>query len=156
MWLAGKAWGDSWPPEWRAQVAYVSQQPALPEGNVLDALALPFRLRVHRDKVFDRDRACHYLSRLGLDEDFLARDVSRLSGGEAQMVNLLRSVLIAPRVLLLDEPTASLDAKHTAHVETLVADWLAASPERACVWTSHDVAQLARVTGRRLILWENA
>lgn len=65
---------------------------------------------------------------------------------------MLRALLLAPTLLLLDEPTASLDPARAAHVETLVARWLAQDPARACVWTSHDAAQLARVSDHRLTL----
>ncbi|MEO6170942.1 MAG: ABC transporter ATP-binding protein, partial [Lysobacter sp.] len=55
-------------------------------------------------------------------------------------------------VLLLDEPTASLDAGTVAAMETLIANWLQQSPERACVWTSHDRQQLERTSDRVLSL----
>ena len=67
-------------------------------------------------------------------------------------VAALRALLTAPDVLLLDEPTASLDAGTVAAMETLIANWLQQSPERACVWTSHDRQQLERTSDRVLSL----
>jgi putative ABC transport system ATP-binding protein len=49
---------------------------------------------------------------------------------------------------LLDEPTASLDTEATEAVEALVAAWLERSDDRAYLWTSHDPAQLERVSSR--------
>ena len=67
------------------------------------------------------------------------------------MVACLRSLQISPQVLLLDEPTASLDNAVTQQLETLIARWQQAAPSRACIWTSHDPAQLERVTTRQLV-----
>ncbi|MGB6116405.1 MAG: ATP-binding cassette domain-containing protein, partial [Comamonas sp.] len=111
-------------PEYRARVAYVMQRPALPEGRVKEALVAPFALRVHRDKPYSDEAARGYLAAVGIDAAFLEQGTGRLSGGEAQIVNLLRALLIAPRVLLLDEPTAALDPARTACVEALVQAWL--------------------------------
>ena len=60
---------------------------------------------------------------------------------------------IDPQVLLLDEPTASLDAETTDKVETLLQDWLQAG-NRAFLLTSHDQQQIQRFTTRTLDLTE--
>jgi len=148
----GRALAD-WPmPAYRARVVYVAQRPALPEGQVEAALRGPFRFRVHRHQPFPLDRARELLVMLGRDGKFLQQRTERLSGGEAQIVAMLRALLIAPDVLLLDEPTASLDARAVAAVEALVNGWLQGNPQRACVWTSHDRDQLQRVSDRVLSL----
>ncbi len=148
----GKPMDAWWRPAYRARVAYVAQRPALPEGTVDAALAAPFRFRVHHGRKYSRDAASRCLAAAGIGAAFLDQDTDRLSGGETQVVNLLRAILIAPDILLLDEPTASLDPARTAAVEALVRDWMAGDAARACVWTSHDAAQLARVTDRALPL----
>lgn len=148
--LRGRPFDQIWAPAWRAQVVYVPQRPALPEGSVQTALAAPFGFRVHRDRAFSPEEAGRYLSQVGMAADFLRQDVATLSGGEAQVVAVLRALLIQPSILLLDEPTASLDPARAANVETLVRHWQTAAPDRACVWTSHDPAQLTRVSDLRL------
>ncbi|MEO6926801.1 MAG: ATP-binding cassette domain-containing protein, partial [Rhodanobacter sp.] len=135
-------------PAYRARVVYLPQRPALPEGQVEAALRVPFQFRVHRNSPFPLDRARELLSMLGRDETFLQQRTERLSGGEGQIVAMLRALLIGPDVLLLDEPTASLDAHAVAAIETLVTSWLQQQPQRACVWTSHDRDQLQRVSDR--------
>lgn len=150
--LDGQSFDAAYPPAWRARVMYLPQRPALPEGTVAAALAEPFAWRVHRGRRCDRDEALRTLAAVGIAADFLDQDIDRLSGGEAQLVAVLRALLLAPTLLLLDEPTASLDPTRAAHVETMVAHWLAADAARACVWTSHDATQLARVSDHRLTL----
>ena len=139
-------------PAYRARVVYMAQRPALPEGQVEAALRVPFQFRVRRQQRFPADRARELLAMLGRDESFLQQRTERLSGGEAQLVALLRALLVAPDVLLLDEPTASLDARAVAAVEGLVANWMQEQPQRACVWTSHDREQLERISDRVLSL----
>lgn len=148
----GKPMDAWWRPAYRARAVYVAQRPALPEGTVEAALAAPFQFRVHHRLKYSREAASRYLAAIGIGATFLDQDTDDLSGGEAQVVNLLRAVLVAPDILLLDEPTASLDPARTAAVEALVRDWMAGGEARACVWTSHDAGQLARVTDQTLAL----
>ena len=139
-------------PAHRARVGYLPQTPALFAGTVADNLRAPFDLAVHADRAYDAGAARAALDRLGRSGAFLDQNVDGLSGGERQLTQLLRAMQASPRVLLLDEPTASLDAAATTEVEALVADFLAAEMGRAVVWTSHDGPQLDRVTDRRLDL----
>lgn len=99
------------------------------------------------------DHADHWqleqLRELGFPDTAVDWEVARLSSGEKQRLALLRSLSIEPRVLLLDEPTANLDAQHTALVEKLILDYLARE-ERCAIWVSHCPAQRARIAERQL------
>jgi putative ABC transport system ATP-binding protein len=140
-------------PDYRKRVVYLHQRPALLEGTVEDNLRYPFTLRAHRDRAFDPARAEDLLARLGREAGFLAKASRDLSGGESQLVGLIRAIQLDPAVLLLDEPTASLDPPTARAVEGLLDDWLAADPAgRALVWVSHDADQARRMTGRRIRL----
>lgn len=91
------------------------------------------------------------LERLGLPAEALGRRVERLSSGERQRLALLRLLACAPRVLLLDEPTANLDPQASAAVEALVGDYLAETGACA-LWVSHSAEQRRRVGARELRL----
>ncbi|WP_116140659.1 ABC transporter ATP-binding protein [Trinickia diaoshuihuensis] len=138
---------------YRRSVVYVQQRPALIDGTVEENLRYPYTLRVYRDVRFDRERAARLAHAAGKREDFLAKRASDLSGGEGQVVALIRVLQLAPEVLLLDEPTASLDPQSARAVEALVAHWFDADrASRASVWVSHDPAQAERVGNRRLTM----
>jgi putative ABC transport system ATP-binding protein len=140
-------------PTYRSHVMYLHQRPTLMSGTVADNLQQPFMLRVYRDRQFDRERIIHALAITGRDADFLNRSHRDLSGGERQVVAVLRAIQLDPVVLLLDEPTAALDAETRLAVEGLVAQWLGKSPQaRATVWVTHDVEQAARVADRVLTM----
>ncbi|MEM6519307.1 MAG: ATP-binding cassette domain-containing protein [Cyanobacteria bacterium P01_C01_bin.70] len=139
-------------PQFRSQVIYLHQQPALSEGSVESNLQQVYKLAIHRNSTYDRSRILAYLSRLGRSADFLDRSVEQLSGGERQVVACLRSLQLSSRVLLLDEPTASLDKATTEQLETLIAHWQQTDSLKAYVWISHDPAQIERVAARKLVL----
>lgn len=138
-------------PAYRGKVVYLSQQAAVIEDRVEDALRHPFLFKAHADKTFSRERTIDWLARLERDAAFLDKKSQDLSGGEKQIVALLRALGINPHVLLLDEPTAALDAAATAALERLLDNWLAENrDQRAILWVSHDGVQTARVADRIL------
>jgi putative ABC transport system ATP-binding protein len=139
-------------PDYRAQVQYVPQRAVLLEGSVEENLRLPFSLQVWCQHLFDRERAVALLGSLGRDAAFLSKSATALSGGEGQILALVRTLLLQPSILLLDEPTSALDRQTTQQVEALVSDWLKAEGERACCWVSHDPAQQQRLGDRQFVL----
>ncbi len=139
-------------PRWRSKVLYLSQRPVAQEGTVEANLRSPWRFQQLRGQGgWQPGRILAWLAQLGRDPAFLNYRAERLSGGELQLLALLRALQVDPTVLLLDEPTASLDGASTAAVEALLIDWLAAAP-RACVFTSHDSEQIQRFATRSLEL----
>jgi len=139
--------------EFRSRVIYLHQSPSIGEGDVEVALREPLRLQVHSDRRFDRRRIVDYLKQFGRDERFLAKSSRDLSGGEAQIVALLRALQLDPAVLLLDEPTAAMDRGTTQVAEELVDAWLReVADRRAYAWVSHDAEQSSRVRNCRLSL----
>lgn len=87
---------------------------------------------------------------LGLAGDCDGWPVQGLSTGERQRLALLRAIEQAPSVLLLDEPTAGLDAAAIAAAEALLGD--CRRDGRALIWVTHDPTQAARMATRQLSL----
>ena len=140
-------------PAYRCRVAYLHQTPALADGTVELNLKLPFSLAAHRHQSFDRARALDLLSRLGKEESFLGRRRGELSGGEAQIVALVRLLQLEPAILLLDEPTAGLDPDSAKLARGLLSRWQRGDAGgRAYLWVTHDERLSAGVAERRLQL----
>jgi putative ABC transport system ATP-binding protein len=138
-------------PASRGRVIYLHQRPALPPESVEACLRQPFALGIHADKRFERPRIVDWLRAIGRDESFLEKSSRDLSGGERQITALIRAIQLDPFVLLLDEPTAALDAQSVEAAEHLVSRWLAERAwERAMVWVSHNPEQVRRVAERTI------
>ena len=131
-------------PEFRRRVLYLAQRPALFEGTVEDNLRIPYSLR-HTEGRFDRQAAVERLAILGREASFLSRRQGRLSGGEAQLVALVRALQLEPQVLLLDEPTAAMDPETESAAEGVLLAWLGEDADRSFLWVSHSSEQTERV-----------
>ncbi len=138
-------------PAYRCQVMYLHQRPALAEGSVEDCLRQPFALAIHGKARFDRQVACELLRVVDRDQEFLDKTCRDLSGGERQLVALVRAILLDPTVMLFDEPTAALDAATVELVERLVSQWFSEPKSKhAYIWVSHDPNQIRRMANRVL------
>jgi alpha-D-ribose 1-methylphosphonate 5-triphosphate synthase subunit PhnL len=104
----------------RATIGYVSQfLRAVPRVATIDVVAEPLVVNgIARAEA--RERAGELLSRLNIPERLWALPPSTFSGGEQQRVNIARGFISDLPVLLLDEPTASLDAANRAVVVELI------------------------------------
>jgi ABC-type iron transport system FetAB ATPase subunit len=103
------------------------------------------------------DEQRHALQKLGLRDWESSERFDRFSGGEQQRVALVRLLTSAPDLLLLDEPTASLDTERARELEDFVHDWR--DEGRAVVWVTHDDAQRERLkewSGARAMHLERA
>jgi putative ABC transport system ATP-binding protein len=136
-------------PLYRSHVIYLHQRPSLGAGTVEDSLRQVLTLKIHQGKKFSESMTAHYLAEIGLDKAFLHKGIHNLSGGEAQITALLRAIQLKPEILLLDEPTAALDAEKAAVIEKIIDCWFAEAPEnRAYVWVTHNMDQAARVSNK--------
>lgn len=119
-------------------LSYVSQfLRVIPRVTTLDIVKDPMLGRGITDEDATR-RACDILSRLNLPERLWSLPPQTFSGGEQQRVNIARSFVDPTPIMLLDEPTASLDAANRSIVVDLIAD--ARSKGAAIVGIFHDEA----------------
>jgi phosphonate transport system ATP-binding protein len=93
--------------------------------------------------------ACRLLSRVGLEETHLYRRASDLSGGQKQRVGVARAFMSTPRLILADEPVASLDPRTSRSILTLLSE-AAREHEAAVLCSLHDV-DLAREFADRIV-----
>jgi ABC-2 type transport system ATP-binding protein len=128
-------------------LGWVPQQPALySKLSVAENLRLFARL----EKLADPEAAVErMLEQTGL-EDRADDEVSRLSGGNRQRVNIAIGLLCAPPVLLLDEPSASLDPRQRERLWQFIGGLLGGGT--SVVFSTHDVAEAERYAGSVLVL----
>ena len=148
----GEAVEDAEIPRFRSRVVYHQQHPGLEEGTVLETLERPFSLASNADRRFDRQAAERLLVAFGRDASLLDASVADLSGGERQIVALVRLLLVEPEIILLDEPTAALDPPTEDRVIEAIIDWAATDPQRALLWVSHDSRLAPRVANRFFVV----
>ncbi|WP_285906859.1 ABC transporter ATP-binding protein [Pseudodesulfovibrio pelocollis] len=131
------------------KVTLLVQEPYLLRRSVFGNVAYGLKARGEADPT---ERVRHALEAVGLDpERFARRQWFELSGGEAQRVALAARLALRPRALLMDEPTASLDANSAA----LVRKAALSAREKfgtALVIASHDMAWLHAVSDHVLHL----
>jgi putative ABC transport system ATP-binding protein len=127
----------------RRRVQLLPQQPVLVTERVVD------EVRVGRPDL-DRSAVLALLERVDLPRSFVDRETKGLSGGEVQRVALARALAMDPEVVLLDEPTAALDAETAAVIEHTVRELVAGGG--TVVLVSHDAAQIRRVTDHVITL----
>ncbi|MBW8319064.1 MAG: phosphonate C-P lyase system protein PhnL [Arenimonas sp.] len=104
----------------RATLGYVSQfLRTVPRVATIDVVAEPLVARgVAAEEA--RERAAELLEKLNLPRDLWQLPPATFSGGEQQRVNIARGFITDHRILLLDEPTASLDATNRAVVVEMI------------------------------------
>ncbi len=124
------------PSQWRGQVGYLAAESAWWHDTVA-----PHFPNHTPDNLAD----------LGFKPEVMQWSVARLSTGERQRLALLRLLAGKPRVLLLDEPTANLDAGNSRAMEGVLARYQS-EQNAALLWVAHDTDQLKRVATRSTTL----
>ena len=122
-------------PEWRRLVGYVPAEPGWWTETVGEHFG-------------DWNAAAALLTNLGFPEEAKSWPIARLSTGERLRLALVRALMMRPKVLLLDEPTAALDTASVTAVESLIASRIRAG--LAVLWVTHDAGQARRIARRQL------
>lgn len=140
------------PPELRRLVGTVFQTPNPLPMSIYKNIAFPLKLAGEKDKSLIAHKVEKALERAYLwweVKDRLSEDATSLSGGQQQRLCIARSLVLEPEVLLLDEPTSSLDSKAATVIERLLC-----SLKDTCtlIVVSHYLDQVSRIADRVLTL----
>lgn len=136
--------------------AMLFQRPHLLRTTALNNVALGLWLdhSLGLSWVQAKVRAMQALARVGL-QGIAGQGGRQLSGGQQQRLALARAWVRQPDVLLLDEPTASLDPHAKREVEALIAEFARGGGQAlTLVWASHNLGQVKRIATRVLCLAE--
>jgi len=137
----------------RIQVVFQDPRESLnPRMRVGESIAEPLRL-AGQPKAARLTRVAALLRSVGLDPALAERRPGSLSGGQAQRVAIARALAAEPEVLVLDEPTSSLDVSTQATLLNLLKD-LARDRRLAMVFISHDLACVSYLADRIAVLQE--
>jgi ABC-type glutathione transport system ATPase component len=138
--------------EQRKKIQVVFQDPREslnPRILVKDAIAEPMRLS--GDKANQRERVANLLGRVGLNPEIGARLPGGVSGGQAQRIAIARALAAGPELIVLDEPTSSLDVSTQAMLLNLLKD-LAVETGLSYILISHDFAVVSYMADRIAVL----
>jgi ABC-2 type transport system ATP-binding protein len=136
----------------RYGIGYLPERLTIPpQRTVRDALLACAILGGIREGA--RDRVDAAIERLGLGALATGR-VGTLSKGNLQRVGIAQAILGERRLLVLDEPTDGLDPVWVAELRGILAEWREAAPGRVLILASHNLAEVARLT-ERVVLMHN-
>ncbi len=128
----------------RNQVTLVLQEPYLLKRSVFENVAYGLRIRGKKHNL--KDRVHEALDLVGLPpKTFAGRHWYELSGGEAQRVSVASRLILRPKVLLLDEPTASVDTHSANLIQKAIID-IRNRFDTTIIIASHDRAWLSSIT----------
>lgn len=112
--------------KWREQIGLVSQDAAVMPGTIRDNLTYGLRREVSDEELWDALRMAYADGFVSEMEDQLETEIGergiKLSGGQRQRIAIARAFLRDPKILMLDEATASLDAESEAMVQKALGD----------------------------------
>jgi oligopeptide/dipeptide ABC transporter ATP-binding protein len=141
--------------EARGDLQMVFQDPLAslnPRMTVRATLEEPLRLHSELDRRERTARVARLLNDVGLPDTVLGRYARQLSGGQRQRVGIARALAVEPKVIVLDEPTASLDVSVRGQVLELLRR-LQEERNLAYLFISHDLALVRAFSERVLVLY---
>ena len=130
------------------QQSFVFQSPIMLRRSVLENLAYPLMIN-GQDKQSALERAGIWATKIVLSAH-MDRPAPFLSGGEKQKIALARALITSPKLLFLDEPTASLDGAATVEIKALLSE--AQTKGTTIIMSTHNIGQARRMANRVLFL----
>lgn len=142
-------------PEYRRRIQMVFQHPAQSLNRrmrVARTLSEPMRLLTNADNETVDARVDEVLRLVGLGPDYLQRKPRQMSGGQQQRIAIARALMPAPDLVVLDEPTSSLDQSVRGRIIALLRS---IQDERgvAYLFISHDLSTVRRIADRVAVMY---
>jgi putative ABC transport system ATP-binding protein len=147
VFVEGRDYREIPPQELRRRLGMVMQLPYLFPGTVAENIRFGPE---QRGAVISDEEIESLLERVRLS-GYSDREVTNLSGGEAQRISLARTLANAPQILLLDEPTSALDAAARQDVENLI-NGIIHQEGLTCIIVTHDLDQASRMAERAMVM----
>ena len=123
-----------------------------PRMKIGDLIAEPLRIHFKMSRSECNDRTEILAERVRLSKDFLNRTPSALSGGQLQRVCIARAIATNPKLIVLDEPTSSLDLSVRAGILELLQE-LRNETQAAFLFISHDLGTIKLISDRIAVLY---
>ena len=123
-----------------------------PRMKIGDLISEPMRIHLDISRSECKDRTEMLAQRVRLSTDFLNRTPSALSGGQLQRVCIARAIATNPKLIILDEPTSSLDLSVRAGILELLQE-LRVETEAGFLFISHDLGTIKLVSDRIAVLY---
>lgn len=140
LWFEQQPYRALSPVQLRQQMTLVLPEPRLLGMTVQQAIAYPLMLRGWQPKAIQQ-RLTDWLDRLQIPQNWRDRTEHQLSTGQRQQVAIARALVIQPTVLLLDEPTSTLDEGQATHLLAVLTE-LSQADRMTIVMVNHDLGQL--------------
>ena len=135
----------------KKDIVMLPQNPYLLKRSVFENIAYGLEIRAEKENL--KEKVDEALSLVGLDSSFSERKWSQLSGGEAQRVSLASRLILKPKILILDEPTAGVDTNSAQLIKEAIL--LAKQKYNTTIFiSSHDYNWLNHISDKKIALFQ--
>lgn len=135
----------------RQKVVIVQQEPILFTTSVFKNVEYPLKIRkINKNR---RENIVNELLGLVGMSDFKEAEAHKLSGGETRRIAIAQALACSPEVILLDEPTSSVDIENQYIIERIIKD-INRDKEISVIFTTHDMVQASRIADEIVFLYD--
>ncbi len=134
------------------QDPYSSLNPRMTVGEIVGE---GLKLHSNISGIETRDRVASWLSRVGLEPDYMSRYPHEFSGGQRQRIGIARALILEPEFVVCDEPISALDVSVQAQVVNLLEE-LQSSMGLTLLFIAHDLSMVRYISDRMAVMYLGA